>query len=96
MSGRICVAMCITMVPSAWNADAIAIRSRPERSSAQVKISRGCASSNLSFRDRSSSGWRRVCTGRPFGFGRAKEPGRSGAGSLPLKPFRMLGVPYPE
>ncbi len=49
--GRICVAMCITIVPSAWNAEAIAIRSRPERSSAHVRISRGCASSNRSFSD---------------------------------------------
>ena len=46
MSGRIWVAMCITIVPSAWNADAIAIRSSPERSSAHDRISRGCASSN--------------------------------------------------
>ena len=58
MSGRICVAMCITIVPSAWKAEAIAIRSRPERSSAQGTISRGCASSNRSFSARSSSVWK--------------------------------------
>ena len=61
MSGRSCVARCITIVPSAWNAEAIAIRSRPERSSAQVRISRGCACSNRSLSATSSSAWRRVC-----------------------------------
>ena len=60
-SGMIEVAMWIVMVPSVWNADAIAIRGNAAVSSAQVRISRGCASSNARLRATSSSSGSRVC-----------------------------------
>src|SRR2546422_1286514 len=80
MSERIRVAMCITTVPSAWNADAIASRSKPDRSSAHSITSRGCASSKALFSAASSMSGRREAVRdtsaeyRPVGFRRLADP----------------------
>src|SRR4051794_9286374 len=63
MSRRISVAMCITTVPSAWNAEATAIRSKPASSIAQRRISRGSADAKRSFADIARSVPGSVCIG---------------------------------
>ena len=96
MSGRICVAMCITIVPSAWNADAIAIRSRPER---LQRPGQDLARVRLLEPDVQRRRVRRLgggsARGRPSGRWRA-EPGGLARGVYPSEPFRMLRRPVPR
>ena len=81
--------MCITHVPSAWNAEAIAIRSRPERSSAQATISVGARTRTRRSSEASDRRRRRVCKGCPWASRREMEP------SLPVGCRTRGDVSYP-
>jgi hypothetical protein len=80
-SGLIRVAMWITTVPSVWNADAMAMCSRPLFSSAHARISLGCTCSRSTFKEAISSSERRVCigTGASVGTGSLPRPRPAGA-----------------
>ncbi|GIV00536.1 MAG: hypothetical protein KatS3mg014_2151 [Actinomycetota bacterium] len=84
MSGRMREAMCITHVPSAWKAEAIAMRSMPDSRSAQRRISSAEAVSNRSLSSASSSSLMRVCIVVPD-LARPGQHSPSGTGSGPAR-----------
>src|SRR5437016_9781604 len=65
-------AMWIRAVPSVWNAEAIAIRSRPESRIAQRTISSGVLVSKRALRSLTTSSAIRVCTGDAPGHERSR------------------------
>ena len=95
MSGRIWVAMCITTVPSAWNADAIAMRSRPRslerprQDLASAAPPRTGVRARLARRRGGGSAQGAVLVGCARGV-----PGGCGVYSAATR-FRMLRSPYP-
>src|SRR5688572_8592161 len=73
--------MCITQVPSAWKADASAIRGSAGSWSAQRTISRGCARANRALTSSRSSSERSVWAIGPLG--RPPDGGKYRSGRVP-------------